>query len=182
MDEQRAFVLEIVRRLDGAGIPCMLTGSLALAAYAVPRMTRDIDLVVDVASESAERLAALFEGDCYVDREAVGRAISGRGMFNIIHNRWITKADFIVRKDDPYRKAEFARRRTFDLEGVPVPVVSPEDLILSKLLWSRTSASETQERDVRDLLAHGRDLHEAYLDHWAAALGVAEALRKLRTK
>ena len=46
MNEQLEFVKQIASRLDSAGIAYMLTGSMALAIYAVPRMTRDIDLVI----------------------------------------------------------------------------------------------------------------------------------------
>jgi len=33
-------------RLSAHGLPLMLTGSFALAYYATPRMTRDLDIVV----------------------------------------------------------------------------------------------------------------------------------------
>jgi hypothetical protein len=179
VDEQRAFLFEIARRLDGAGIPYMLTGSLALAAYAIPRMTRDIDIVVEIRPTDADRLVALFEKDCHIELGAVRRAAAERDMFNVIHDTWITKADFIVRKDEPYRKTEFDRRRTIDVEGTGLWVVAPEDLILSKLCWSRASPSERQQDDVRHLLAV-ENLDWAYLDRWARDLGVGEALRRLR--
>jgi hypothetical protein len=179
VEEQRAFLFEIARRLEGAGIPYMVTGSVALAAYSVPRMTRDIDVVVEMGPDDAERLIALFAEDCYVDRDAVRRAAETRDMFNVIHKTWITKADFIVRKDEPYRKTEFGRRRRIDIEGTSLCVVAPEDLILSKLWWSRASRSERQEGDVRQLLAAG-SLDWTYLERWAEDLGVGEALGRLR--
>jgi hypothetical protein len=52
MDEQFEFLRSIVQRLEGAGIPYMLTGSLALAIWARPRMTRDVDVVIDVQRHS----------------------------------------------------------------------------------------------------------------------------------
>ncbi|HUF93735.1 MAG TPA: hypothetical protein VMR23_15270 [Candidatus Limnocylindria bacterium] len=48
-------VLRIVtERLDAAGMPYMVTGSMALGLYAVPRMTRGIDLVVALSADDAE--------------------------------------------------------------------------------------------------------------------------------
>ncbi len=179
MDEQRAFLFEIARRLERAGIPYMVTGSVALAAYAVPRMTRDIDVVVEMGPADSDRLVAQFAEDCFIEPDAVRRAAETRDMFNVIHNTWITKADFIVRKDEPYRRAEFGRRRRIEVEGTSLWVVAPEDLILSKLWWSRTSLSERQEGDVRQLLAVG-GLDSAYLERWATDLGVGEVLRRLR--
>ena len=55
MEEQLEFLRLIAARLHAAGIPYMVTGSLALAVWAVPRMTRDIDVVVEV--EAGRRAA-----------------------------------------------------------------------------------------------------------------------------
>ena len=40
----------VVTQLDAAGIPFMLTGSVAAAAYGAGRATMDVDLVIDVTS------------------------------------------------------------------------------------------------------------------------------------
>jgi len=129
MNEQLEFAKLIARRLDEAGFLYMMTGSMAMAVYAVPRMTRDIDIVIEYRKEDAERLATLFEPDCYVDIDRVREAAVSRGMFNIIHNEWFVKVDFIARKTGPYRKTEFERRQVIDVEGTPIAVTAPEDLI-----------------------------------------------------
>ncbi|OGT92142.1 MAG: hypothetical protein A2083_00490 [Gemmatimonadetes bacterium GWC2_71_9] len=172
MDEQLEFVRLIASRLEAAGIPYMLTGSVALAVYATPRLTRDVDVVIACGPSNAGSLVAAFQADSYVSAEAVAEALSSRGMFNIIHEAWVIKADFIVRKDDAYRLAEFERRRTVDLGGFTASFVAPEDLILSKLVWARTTGSEVQRRDVRELLAAVPDLDWDYLRAWAPRLGV----------
>ena len=176
MNEQLEFAKLIAKRLDGAGFPYMMTGSMAMAVYAVPRMTRDIDIVVEYRPGDAEKLAALFESDCYVDVDSVREAAATEGMFNIIHNEWFIKVDFIARKGEAYRKTEFERRRTIDLEGTPLAVTAPEDLILSKLHWAKESESELQQRDVKQIIASAPDLDWPYLRKWAAVLGVGELL------
>jgi hypothetical protein len=180
MNEQLEFVKEIARRLDSAGIPYMITGSIALALYARPRMTRDIDLVIDCRPRDSETIVRLFESDCYVDPESVRDAINTRRMFNIIHNQWVIKADFIVRKEEAYRKVEFGRRRGFEIEGVTVWVVSPEDLVLSKLQWSKDTGSELQRDDVRAILHSVRGLNWGYLEKWSIDLGVEDLLAEVR--
>lgn len=181
MDEQLEFVKEIAHRLDSAEIPYMLTGSLAMAVYAVPRMTRDIDVVVEITPKDAKRFVQLFSEDCYVDEDAVRDAISSRTMFNVIHNRWIIKADFIVRKDDPYRQEEFARRSHIEVAGTRVAIVAPEDLILSKLVWAKQSQSELQQRDVVQLIQSVMDLDWQYLERWAVTLGVPGELKNAKS-
>ena len=180
MDDQLRFLLAIAERLDGADIAYMVTGSVALAAYATPRMTRDIDLVVEISGDDVSTIVALFQGDCFIDAESVRRAVTTAGMFNIIHEDWIVKADFVVRKSEEYRLTEFERRRAIEIEGRSIMFVAPEDLILSKLLWSRQSASELQQRDVRDLLDAVAGLDVPYLERWATRLGVADTLQQLR--
>jgi len=60
VDEQLRLLLEIAARLDSASIPYMVTGSMALAAYATPRMTRDIDLVVQLDEAYLTRWASVL--------------------------------------------------------------------------------------------------------------------------
>ena len=61
-----------------------------------------------------------------------------------------------------------------------MPVVSVEDLILSKLCWAKASESELQLRDVRTLLATVSQLDWTYLRNWADALGVSTLLDEVR--
>jgi hypothetical protein len=101
-------------------------------------------------------------------------------MFNIIHSESIVKVDFIVRKDLAYRLEEFARRRPVDISGATVWMVSPEDLLLSKLHWAKDSRSEVQLKDARNLIACVTDLEWGYVERWAAHLSVFDLLAKVR--
>ena len=180
MNDQLEFVKLIADRLDGAAIPYMLTGSVAMAHYAEPRMTRDVDLVVECPPDQSDRLISLFSGDCYVDDKTARDAIRSQGMFNIIHNTWAVKADFIIRKGQPYREAEFERRRSISVEGSKLWIVAPEDLILSKLVWSSSTGSDQQNSDVKSLLAAVPDLNWEHLNLWSDKLGVKPKLQELK--
>ena len=172
-------VLRIVsERLEAARIFFMLTGSFAMAYYATPRMTRDIDLVVALEGRDVETVVRAFSGDFYIDADDVRSAVASQRLFNLMHLASGIKVDLIVRKDTEYRRVEFGRRREVLISAVKTWIVSLEDLILSKLLWAADSDSELQRRDVRSLLDAGVD--DAYLDQWAAKLGVAKFLEQLR--
>jgi len=158
----------------------MITGSMAMAIYSLPRMTRDIDLVVEVKPSDVDRVVELFKKDCYIDRDAVRDAINSASMFNVIHREWMTKADFIVKKDEVYRKEEFARRRRVSLGNMNIFVVSIEDLILSKLIWRKQSRSELQLADVRQLIAMNAVLDWDYLNRWGKVLGVDAGLHEAK--
>jgi hypothetical protein len=172
-------VLEIVSsRFNAAQIPFMLTGSFAMAYYATPRMTRDIDLVVALGQRDVQTVIRAFSTDFYIDADDALAAVLSRRLFNLMHLDSGIKVDLIVRKDSDYRQVEFDRRREVTMSGIKTWIVSREDLILSKLLWAADSNSELQRRDVRSLLDGPVDSN--YLEHWAAKLGVAGSLRELR--
>jgi len=179
-DEQLEFLKLVVQRLEAAGIPYMLTGSIALAIYSTPRMTRDVDILIECDAQSARQLATAFAEDSYVSEDAVQEAVRTRGSFNVIHQEWLTKADFFVLKEDVYQRMEFSRRRLVELGGFSASVVAPEDLILSKLVWALDSRSESQGRDVRALVASVPGLDWKYLWHWADVLGVRADLERSR--
>ena len=174
MSVELDIVRDVSERLGRAGIPFMLTGSMAMLAYAEPRMTRDVDVVIEVHPGDAARLVATFEPDYYIDAETVAEALRSERMFNVIHREQVFKVDCIVRKNAPYRREEFARRQRLVIGNTETWVVSKEDLILSKLCWGRESRSEYQARDIRNLLQTGCD--RAYVSKWAAELRVLDYL------
>lgn len=180
MHDELSVLKLVTSRLEGAGFAYMVTGSVAVSFYAQPRMTRDVDLVVELQPSDAERLAALFgeEFDCHADR--MRDAIARRSMFNLIHTGAVVKIDIIVRKDGAYRKEEFRRRRSAEVDGVRMWVVSAEDLILSKLDWARSSRSEVQLQDVRNVITAQPALDWPYVDAWAARLGLLDLLGEVR--
>src|SRR5882724_11539722 len=176
MQIQLDILRDVTKRFDEAGIQYMLTGSFALNYYAEPRMTRDMDLVVALTRKDADSIIALFEGEYYVPRNAVVRAITHQTLFNIIHSESIFKVDCIVRKDTEYRRLEFERRRQVEIEDLKISIVSKEDLIISKLSWAKDSHSEFQLRYVKNLLKSGHDA--AYLETWTRKLELDELLKE----
>ncbi|MDX6557005.1 MAG: hypothetical protein QOF72_54 [Blastocatellia bacterium] len=175
MQNELDIIRDVTARLTEAGIPYMLTGSVAMNYYANPRMTRDIDVVVALQHKDIDTIMASFEDDYYLDRNAVTRAIGNQSLFNLIHNQSIIKVDFIIKKSTEYRSLEFERRNEVEIRDVRVCIVSKEDLIISKLSWARDSHSEFQLRDVRNLLSSGYDAE--YLQHWTTRLSLSELLK-----
>ena len=181
MNDQLSVLKLVTGRLDAAAIPYMITGSIAIGHYARPRMTRDIDLVVELQEPDADRIATMFSDQFDCDAAAIRTSIVRQSLFNLIHTEAIVKVDVIIRKNAPYRLEEFARRRQVTIEGHRVWIVSAEDLILSKLLWAKDARSELQLNDVRQLISSQPGLDWPYLDRWAATLGVSELLREMRS-
>jgi hypothetical protein len=164
-------------RLAANSVPFMLTGSFALAYYATPRMTRDLDIVVALNERDVEPLVAAFAPDFYIDADAARTAILSERMFNLMHLESAVKVDFIVRKSAEFRRVEFARRQPVAIAGIQTWIVSREDLILSKLVWALDSNSELQRRDIQQLLVGTIDVD--YIRRWAPPLGVTMLLDEL---
>jgi len=176
-------VLKLVTgSFDAAQIPYMITGSIASGHYGQPRMTRDIDIVVHLETADAPRLAAALGDECAADPDAIRAALSRSGMLSVIHREAVVKVDLVIRKDTAYRIEEFERRRRIEVDGHWLWMVSPEDLILSKLVWAKDSRSELQLRDVQSVLRLQRtSLDRPYLERWAASLSVKDLLRELES-
>ncbi|SKA89416.1 Nucleotidyl transferase AbiEii toxin, Type IV TA system [Prosthecobacter debontii] len=172
-------VRDVSRRLESAGIEFMLTGSMAMNYYALPRMTRDIDIVVALAPTDAALIEHSFAPDYHVSLESVRDAIARRFMFNLLHEDSVIKVDFIVRKDSAYRLAEFERRHRITIEDFATWIVSKEDLIISKLDWARDSLSNQQLGDVRNLLSTGCDM--TYIQYWTDALGLTDLWQEMQS-
>jgi len=176
MQNEIDIIRDISEKFSQAGIEFMLTGSVAMNYYAQPRMTRDIDVVIDIDSQNAGAIMTIFGADYYVDDEAVRSAVAHESLFNLIHQESVIKVDCIVRQLSEYRRVEFARRSRIALKDFTTWIVSKEDLIISKLYWVKDSHSEFQLRDVRNLIQTGYD--SEYVTRWTRKLGLQELLEE----
>ena len=161
---------DVTRKFDQLNIQYMLTGSLAMSYYSQPRMTRDIDLVVNISQTSIKKMETLFVADYYISIDSVIKAIDNEFMFNLIHTESSIKVDCIVRKKEEYRLTEFERRQKIRLTDFDIYIVSKEDLIISKLIWFKDSNSELQKKDIKNLLVSGYD--NDYLQRWILRLNL----------
>jgi hypothetical protein len=169
----------VVHRLEEAGVDYMLTGSVAMAWYAQPRQTRDIDIVVELPESKVGAIVRAFSQDFYVDADVVRDEVKRRGMFNMIQEAFVVKVDVIIRKADAYGVEAFQRRRVVEIvPGLDLSIISAEDLVLAKLSWAAQGESEMQLRDVRNLLRSVGDLDGDYLSGWARTLGLTDLLAK----
>jgi hypothetical protein len=179
-----AIVQEVAAVLDRLGIPYAVGGSWASSLLGKPRFTHDVDMTVEPFAGKETAFCASFSDDYYVSLPMIQDAIRRRSSFNIIHWPSGFKVDLFVRKDRPFDAVVLARRRSHPLsEGRTLTLVSPEDVILLKLEWHRLGGgtSERQLEDVRGVLQmQAGKLDQAYLDHWAADLGVSDLLQRAR--
>jgi hypothetical protein len=172
-------VLRIVtQRLNKANVSYMVSGSIAANYYTIPRMTRDIDIVIELQRVAIDKFISLFQGDFYIDKEMIEREVLRQGIFNLIHNQYVVKVDFIIRKSSEYCRAEFARRKQVLIDKSYMWFTSPEDLVIAKLLWAKDSLSEMQLKDVENLIKTVQDLDRNYIDKWVRELDLEQLYKK----
>ncbi|MEP6468655.1 MAG: hypothetical protein ABJC24_02690 [Chloroflexota bacterium] len=170
--------------MTAAGVPFMVTGSVASSFHGEPRATRDIDIVIDPTAEALDAFVQSLPADqFYVDLDAARAALAEKSQFNVIETMSGWKVDLMMRNDSPFSIAEFARRRPAKLLGISTFVASAEDLVIAKLDWAKAAESERQLRDVAGILAaNGDGLDYDYVERWVSALGLQELWSEVRQR
>lgn len=181
MTSQKEFLEQLVDLLEKAGIPYMVAGSMSSSLHGRPRATQDTDVVIDPTEGQLTSFLALLGQSYYVSRDAALDAFHRRTLFNVVDLAGGWKADLILRKDRPFSRGEFERRRQIETMGRKLWVVSPEDTILSKLEWTKGRESDVQYSDALGVaVARWETLDWEYLRKWAGELGVEALLIRLR--
>jgi hypothetical protein len=186
--ENLQVVHEVMTAFERLGILCALGGSWASSYYGVARSTFDADISAEPFPGREAEFVALFGPDYYVSVEAVRQAVRNRSTFNVINTAAGFKVDVFVSKETGFDRSVLARRRKVvppEDELHALALVSPEDIILHKLEWYRIGGEESERQwlDVQGVLKVQADqLDFAYLDHWAAALGVPDLLAEARVE
>lgn len=171
--EQCDVLGDFTKRLDKIGIEYMLTGSMALVHYAMPRATVDIDIVINISPENLSSFIKEFENDYYIPKQSAENAVRDKGIFNLLNQETVIKIDCVILKNDEFSTVAFSRRKQINYSGdFSVWIISLEDLIISKLIWAKKSGSERQLLDVASIIRNGFD--ESYVDDWVAKLKLEE--------
>ncbi|MFT5241341.1 MAG: hypothetical protein ACI9OU_002508 [Candidatus Promineifilaceae bacterium] len=175
---QQEFFEHVIDVLGATGIPYMITGSVAAMIYGEPRLTNDMDVVVQLVPNCVQPLLDAFDGDQYYapPSEVIFEEMTRHGQFNIIHVGSGSKVDFILRKDTAFAREEFSRRQTVQFTpGIESVSATPEDVVISKLMFYQLGGSRKHLEDIAGILRLTPDaLDRSYLEHWASSLGLTK--------
>jgi hypothetical protein len=110
-------------------------------------------------------------------------ALKRSNQFHVIDYATGWKVDFIIPPMDEFHEEEFHRRRRIDVDGLQLTVVSPEDIVIAKLLWARAGESERQIEDAGTVVrSQGSNLDVAYIQKWVRKLGIEQQWRLALTR
>ena len=175
------YVIDVLNRL---GIAYMISGSIASIAYGKPRLTYDMDIIIDLDQSQAKDLASSFDKEWSVDLEDILEAIQKRGHFNIIHFQSGSKIDFFLRGETKFAQTEFERRRKekFDKKR-QASFATPEDIIIKKLDYYQHGGAEKHLEDIRGILEISKELLDfPYINRWTKKKKTDEIWKNLQRK
>jgi hypothetical protein len=158
------------RLLDEHNIKYMVSGSIALNIYGIPRMTRDIDIVIELSENMVDDFTDLFPNS-YFDKNVIKNEIRRQGMFNIIDHLTGFKIDFIIRKETEYFSNAFQQRKRIKELDTELWVISLDDLIIAKIIWIQQLKSEKQMFDIENLLLNP-ERNIDYIKFWCDKLNL----------
>ena len=165
-----------VTALEEAGIQYVVVGGVATAAWGTARTTMDIDIILSLAKEEIEDLAAaLTEHGFRVSGDDIRAALEEKSHFTATDLGSGYHLD-LKGSYDTHDDATLERRRDVRLGDLRVSVASPEDLLAMKLLMG-------SDRDLADakaiLIRRAGKLDMEYLRGLCERLGVSEELRRI---
>lgn len=152
--------LAIFKKLNEKKIKYIVVGGIAVNLYGIPRMTYDIDLILELEDKNLTKFIKLMKGwdfkpkipvDImdFTKKERRDDWIKNKNMkaFNLVNSKWaMSEIDIVINTPIDYKKASKNINR-INIQNVSIPIVSINDLIKMKEKTDR----QQDEADVRYL-------------------------------
>ena len=147
-----------------SGVPHAFGGALALAYYADPRATIDIDLNVFVPAERFEAVAAPLDRlGADAGTPSVADLVSRDGQVRVI---WDSTPIDLFFSYDRFHDAAGAARWSVPFGSGTIPILAAEHLIVCKVVYNRPK----DWVDIDAMLAAGADVDAAEVLRWVGRL------------
>lgn len=159
------------RIFQDRGVRWYLFGAQAVIVWGRPRMSADVDVTVDMDPEQAPDLLAKMKehGFAARKREGLQAFVRRTRVLPLLHEPTDFPLD-VVFAGPGLEQGFLDRARRVELAGDSVPVISPEDLLVGKILAGRSKDLE----DVRGVLEQRGE--ELDIDHVRELLSLLEQM------
>ena len=176
IDTFRKSLEKLIALLNVHEIKFHLTGGVTNIAYGEPRMTQDIDVVVD--NEALRRnldafIESLGDSEFLFDENDIKQAVKQKGMFQLLDSVEALKLDIYPRELIPGELDRSEKIEIFD--GMFVPIASLIDTAVAKLIWVE-KGSHKSRRDLRQLMRISTDFQRQAIISQAAGIGLYNPL------
>ena len=171
-------LLEMVGVCERLALSYAILGGLAVRVHGIPRPTYDVDFEITVTDQ---QLIDFFEAS-----EKIGYEVAApyrKGWRDVVGGMPLVKLKTYVEigrtidvdvfvNDTPFQASMMERRLPVAFDDQHLWFVTPEDLILMKLLANRPR----DQGDVADVIFVQGQLDESYMRHWAHQLDITDRL------
>lgn len=143
-------------------IPYFITGSVASIVYGEPRLTHDIDLVINLNNINIDIFLKAFPPDqFYCPPEDVIRTEfnrNARGHFNLIHHETGFKADIYLTGREELQHWAMQNYKQIDFANSKINIAPPEYVIIKKLEFYKEGKAQKHLSDIKSILTNSSDL------------------------
>jgi predicted nucleotidyltransferase len=169
---ERTALSDLARILRALSIHWTLIGALAANRYRTsPRLTQDVDLLLADVGPGLEILEAeLSEAGWQV------RRADAEGELLRLRHPQLGVADLLIAGTDYQQEALARAREESIIGGERISVLTPEDVIVHKLIAGRSQ----DIADIEAIIAARVPLDESYIDRWTRFWDVFDRWTELR--
>jgi hypothetical protein len=167
-------VVELVEAFTEAGLPFAIGGAIALAYYAEPRATVDIDLNVFIRVERAGEVLDVVRPLGVEDTSSDRRALGTDGQARL---RWGKYKLDVFLSNHPFHDSVATRVRMVPFSATEIPILACEDLVVFKVTFNRPK----DWLDIEQVFfAQAGVIDLGYLEFWIEELFDKENPRRAR--
>lgn len=154
-------LLQVIDRFEDQDLPYMVVGAFAVMAHGVPRTTADIDVVVNLPFDQREGvheiLVEIGTGPVDVREDPQwGRRL-------VVTLPAGLDLEVFFPPEHPWYQEEYDRRVLAPYKGRRIPFLSPENLVLRKLVNTRLRSKHDLDDAIGVVKVQGADLDATYL-------------------
>jgi hypothetical protein len=165
--------VNILKSLD---IRHHLTGGVVSVAWGEPRLTQDIDIVIDRVSTQANVqlfIDSVRSAGFYADEQGVRKAVQAGRPFQLLDPVAVLKLDVYPRELIPGELSRSVLAEVFP--GSSIAIVSRSDAAVSKLIWI-SKGSHKSRQDLRQIARRLADEEMDFLRSQASRLQLTDLL------
>ena len=158
-----------------------ITGSVASIVYGDPRLTHDIDLVVNLEKTDIEKFFNSFPSTQFycppIDVINTELLRTSRGHFNLIHHETGFKADIYLTGKEELQLWAMKNCKEIEFENSIIFIAPPEYVIVKKLEFYKEGNAQKHLLDIKAILNNSKEIidfelllktirNKSLLDYW----------------
>jgi hypothetical protein len=148
------FVTIVIAALEKLQIRYMVVGAFSSNVYGEPRSTKDADFVIELKNQSLDLLVKEIGADFKLDPQISFETITSTMRYRLAHQSTGFTIELFLLSNDPHDQARFGRRLQRNIgDGRSTFVPTAEDVIITKLRWSKHGRRQKDMDDVAAVMA-----------------------------